>query len=221
MAFDYREAFEHLGPNNPLKTLSDSEKSALVCFLEVYLFMTRLAQTKKTEMAQPLEEIRAVGVDARSLAQRIRRVALDHFVGGFRSLPATLEEFAKRADDLVAPIGKPGHKPKHLTTQFLMAASEYVRMKMGHRYDEHLAEVLQAVPGGSDPDRQEDISGASIQKKRDYMEANFAALYSEALGWAKNAADATEVAGLAPPAPRATGKLKSARARARPRIGRK
>lgn len=66
-------------------------------------------------------------------------------------------------------------------------ASEFVRLKLGKHFDEHLAELVQAIPGKRDS-ISEDISGDAIRKKRIYLKRRYPELHTEALRRAESAA---------------------------------
>jgi hypothetical protein len=60
----------------------------------------------------------------------------------------------------------------------LITASEVVRLHTGQHYDEHLAELFQAVamrPVSTD------LSGDAIRKKREYLKTHYPELYAKAL----------------------------------------
>ena len=74
-------------------------------------------------------------------------------------------------------VGKRGHKEKVQKNTFLIMASEFVRVKTGNYYDEHLAELLQTLPR-IDLNQQEDISGDSIRKKREHLKKVYPVIYA-------------------------------------------
>jgi hypothetical protein len=65
-----------------------------------------------------------------------------------------------------------------------VAASEFVRLRTGQYFDEHVAELYQAITA-SKHSLSEDLSGDAIRKKRDYTAKNYPDLYSEALNCAR------------------------------------
>jgi hypothetical protein len=65
---------------------------------------------------------------------------------------------------------------------------QFVRLKLGQHFDEHLAELIQAVPGES-KSISEDISGDSIRKKRAYLKRRYPELYADTLQRAKTAVE--------------------------------
>ncbi len=75
-------------------------------------------------------------------------------------------------------MGKRGHKRQMFAGQFLIEASEFVRLKTGQHYDEHLAELFQAIGTRS---INEDLSGDAIRKKREYFDKWYPRLYKSVL----------------------------------------
>ena len=83
-------------------------------------------------------------------------------------------------------LGKPGHKGRNIKSKFLIIASEFVRLKLGDYFDEHLAELYEAVTA---PPFKEELSGDAIRKKRKYLKTNYPGLYAEILKEAMRASD--------------------------------
>jgi hypothetical protein len=109
------------------------------------------------------------------------------FTVGFEGLPSQLFALSRTLGDALDRIGKPGHKTKNFANLRLVQASEFVKWKLRQHFDEHLAELIQAIPceGRS---MFEDLSGAAIRKKRKYIKSRYPDLYAEALGLVEAAA---------------------------------
>ena len=187
MPIDYldvvKEAFENIGPRNPLKKLSDSDKRLLVAFLDWYMFPANYEQAFSF-----LEEAASIASEAAALAGRIRSGVfkgdtariLAPFVVSFQDLPVQLQAFSTQLGTLLDQlVGKRGHKAKVQKNCILITASEFVRLKTTHHYDEHLAELLQTVSPRIDLNVQEDISGDSIRKKREHLKKHYPILHAE------------------------------------------
>src|SRR6266566_9406712 len=109
-----KKSFENLGPRNPLKKLSNSDKRLLVAFLYVYLLMLRphLAFLQ-------FEKAAGIASEAESLGRSIRSVVFEGrtgqilapFIGSFQDLPARLESFSISLRTVLDNlVGKRGHK---------------------------------------------------------------------------------------------------------------
>jgi hypothetical protein len=106
MPIDYekvvKESFENVGPKNPLKRLSDSDKRLLLAFLDVYVKAPDLAPAYLL-----WEKAAGIASEANSLGRSIRSVvfeghlaeALAPFVEGFQDLPARLLSFSLHLGD--------------------------------------------------------------------------------------------------------------------------
>ena len=177
------EAFVNLGPKNPLKRLSDQDKDLLVACLVLHSF-------DHVEVGQLFERAANVAGEARKLAARIRHEVLGGKVGrvlapllkdSAEDLAAQLEAFSKMEILLSQLVGKPGHKGETQRNQYLVMASELVSLRLGKHYNEHLAELIQNLSFDTELTADEDISGESIRKKREYFEENYPVLYKNAL----------------------------------------
>jgi hypothetical protein len=73
---------------------------------------------------------------------------------------------------------------RNLINQCLVAASEFVKLKLGDYCDEHVAELYQAV---SDALPDEDLSGAAIYRKRAYLKRHYPDLCADAVAKANHA----------------------------------
>lgn len=112
------------------------------------------------------------------------------YMVGFETLPSRLAGLSEQLAGLsarlrraFAPYGKPGHKRQIFASQFLVDASESIRLKLGEYYDEHLADLLQAIAPPSDG---EDFSGDAIRKKRNYLKRRYPAFYKMIVEKAEN-----------------------------------
>ena len=194
MAGDYatavRRSFENIGPRNPLRKLTAHDRRLLVAFLQI-----QVSAPESGGVSDFLEEIAQIADEAGALGSSIKAKmfagplaeSLAPFLGDFQYLPAVLALFSKRIGDLVEnAVGKRGHKGRVYKNQFLIMASEFVRQKTGKHYDEHLAELLQSVPGvDADGD---DISGDAIRKKREHLKRTYPLIYRSAVDRARRIA---------------------------------
>jgi len=152
MAIDYdaavRRAFKSVGRRNPLRELSNSDKQVLMALLHIYV-----AAPKAVEGLRRLEGAARVATDAAALAKRMRSELFEGSTAqmlaplsaSFHDLPTRLEEFSKIGTIVHSLIGKPGHTGVIARNQLLIMASEFVRLRTGKPYDEHLAELVQVA----------------------------------------------------------------------------
>lgn len=82
--------------------------------------------------------------------------------------------FSKRLGLALDSFGKPGHKREIFAAKVLVEASEFVGLKTGKHYDEHLADLFQWI--GKRPLKR-DLSGDAIRKKREYLAKCYPNLY--------------------------------------------
>jgi hypothetical protein len=186
MAFDakfVREAFENTGPRNPLRKLAEEERMYIVASLVMY--KTKLPKTSM----DPWEQTTKTATDAATLAKKISEVLkathleplkdlepLKSRLGAFEELPGRLRTFAVVVGGLLRHLsGKPGHQQKVLHNQSLVMASQFVRCRTGKYYDEHLAELFQAINNDSE---LRDFSGDAIRRKREHFEKTYPLLYA-------------------------------------------
>ena len=174
--------FDSVGPRNPLKRLHNEDKELLAAMLLCYIYERPWGAR---DLFAPLEAASSIGAEAGALARRIQSEliegaaaeVLSPYVDGYKHVAARLESFSKHmasiADNL---LGRPGHKGKIARNQLLIMASELVRLRTGKHYDEHLAELLQAVNPSTAVDK--DISGEAILKKRKHLMKNYPLIYA-------------------------------------------
>ena len=97
-------------------------------------------------------------------------------LGELEDLPRRLGAFAGLLGGFVRLfVGKPGHEEKVMHNRSLILASEYVRCRTGKYYDEHLAELFQAINNDSD---LKDFSGDAIRRKREHFKKAYPLLYA-------------------------------------------
>jgi hypothetical protein len=173
-------AFAALGPKNPLRNLSEEDKQLLWAHLKLYAVITE--EPGYRELNSGPEERAARR--ARDAAQLADRLEADVFNGalaeeiqpifsGFEALPEALRAFANRVGGVLEMAGKPGRMGELSINQLLVMASEFVRLKTGSPYDEHVAELFQGIR----TKKGSDFSGDAIHKKRTYLKKNYPALY--------------------------------------------
>jgi len=185
------KAFQEIHPNNPLNKLNDSDRKALWASLMAYAYASRTERGERANtFFEEWESMSKTVADAAKLGARLKSQvfegtsseALRPFTAGFEDLPMRLIGFSKTLGEALNSSGKRGHKAKILATQSLIQASEFVRLKTGQHYDEHLAELFQAIGNRS---AAEELSGDAIRKKREYLKKHYPALYADAVKWAK------------------------------------
>jgi hypothetical protein len=183
-------AFRSIGPDNPLKKLNDLDRKYLWALLVIFDHGGR--QMRKEEASSDsLERLSSITVDAAKLAKSLRSVAfkgpfseaIRGATAGYEDLPMRLTRFSERLEKALGSIGKPGHKRKTIAARSLVEASEFVRLKIGQYYDEHVAELFQAISGSTLSD---DFSGDAIRKKRERLKRQYPVLYANALQSAKS-----------------------------------
>lgn len=186
MVYDLRvpaaKAFEHLADNNPLKKLNETDRIALVALLKVHNVMTR----ERKSGDDPLEQLAKILADAATFGARLESVVfrgphsklLNPYTHSFADIPKRLVKLSQLSGALLGPIGKRGHKGRNIANRFLITASEVVQLLTGRHYDEHLAELFQAV---AKRPLSEDLSGDAIRKKREYLKTRYPGLYADAL----------------------------------------
>jgi hypothetical protein len=179
------EAFVNLGPRNPLKKLTDYDKHLLVALLLVHEHVPSVDRASNL-----LEQAARVAADAGKLARRIRDQVLGGTTGellapllkaGLKDLPARLEAFSQLEMILTNLAGKRGHKAKVARNEYLLMASELVSLRLGQCYDEHLAELIQALTFNPDLSADADTSGDSIRRKREHFKRTYPVRYKYAV----------------------------------------
>jgi len=183
------KAFQEIHPKNPLNKLNDSDRKALWALLMVYGSSSTLRR-KRGAANDPVERLSRIMADAAKLGAELKSDVfggpfsepLRPFTAGFEDIPLRLVGFSKRLGKVLDLLGKRGHKAKIHTAQSLVQASEFVRLKTGQHYDEHLAELFQAIGKRS---AGEDLSGDAIRKKRERLKEHYPVLYADAVKWAK------------------------------------
>jgi hypothetical protein len=189
MALDYpafvTDAFMNIGPRNPLKKLTDYDKHLLVALLVLHEHVASVDVASNL-----LDQAATIAVDAGRLARRIRDEVLGGTTGellapllkgGFKDLPARLEAFSELEIVLTNLAGKAGQKGKVGRNEQLLMASELVSLRLGQYYDEHLAELIQAVTFNPDLSADSDTSGDSIRKKRKHLKRTYPLRYKHAV----------------------------------------
>lgn len=187
MASDFaktvREAFQNTYPGNPLRKLTEEERMFIVASLVMY--KTKLPKTR----ADPWEQTAKTATEAATLAKKISDVLKAKHIeplkdleplrarfGAFEELPGRLRAFAVVVGGMLRHLsGKPGHQQKVLRNQSLVMASQFVRCRTGKYYDEHLAEVFQAI--GNDSELK-DFTGDAIRRKREHFKKTYPLLYA-------------------------------------------
>jgi hypothetical protein len=186
MAFDarfVREAFQNTGPRNPLRKLSERERMYISACLVTYkgipgkMGKDPWEQTTKTarEAATLAKKISQV-LNARHIEPLKDLEPLKSHLGELEDLPRRLGVFAGLLGGFVRHfVGKPGHAEKVMHNLSLIMASEFVRCRTGKYYDEHLAELFQAINNDSE---LKDFSGDAIRRKREHFKKTYPLLYA-------------------------------------------
>jgi hypothetical protein len=189
ITFDYKSyvaaAFAHTGPRNPLKAFDEADKWRLVSLLAMFL----VSPSPSDNAVEDFEKLAEIARHTKTWAKKIRLALNTQFsrelqsmpslktvLGSFHDLPLRVEAFGILFGGLLDRIvGKSGQKSKLVKNQFLIMASEFVRLKTKRYNDEHLAELIQALSGAAD---LSDISGDAIHKKREHMKRTYPLVYA-------------------------------------------
>ncbi|SPE17647.1 hypothetical protein SBA5_110007 [Candidatus Sulfotelmatomonas gaucii] len=170
-------AFNGLHTNNPLNQLDDSNCKFLWALLMMYAEVTSPRKTRNAvldQLERVSKTVSKVVADATKVAARLESEIflgpfvepLRPFLVGFEDLPMRLVQFSNRLEMVLDSTGKCGHKRQNLAAQFLIQASEFVRLKTGQHNDEHVADLFQQIGKRS---VKLDLSGDAIRKKRKYL----------------------------------------------------
>lgn len=186
LRFRAAQAFRHLASHNPLNKLRERERIAVAAILNLH----SLTATEKLSIWAAEERLAKTMAGAAALGAKLESEVfrgplselLQPYILSFADIPKRLVEMSKLLEDLLGSLGKPGHKGRNFSNRWLIIASEIVRLHIGQNYDEHLAELFQAVVKGP---VSEDLSGDAIRKKREYMKKRYPELYASALRDAK------------------------------------
>ncbi|MGD0831030.1 MAG: hypothetical protein ABR907_08820 [Terracidiphilus sp.] len=189
------QAFRHISATNPLRKLSGPDQKILYSMLKVYAAVTTQDGKRRSKDGLLEKEAKLV-YDAAKLGSKLESEVfhgpnsdvLLPYISSFSDLPRQLTEFSKVVGGMLDLFGKRGHKEGNLYGFFLIVASEFVRLKTGQHYDEHLAELYQAV---SERSLTEDLSGDAIRKRREYLKKSYPDLYSWMLERARTAGKST------------------------------
>jgi hypothetical protein len=189
------QAFRHIAATNPLRKLSEPDRKLLYSMLKVYAAVTTQDGKRRSKDGLLEKEAKLVS-DAAKLGSKLESEVfhgpnsdvLLPYISSFSDLPRQLTEFSKVVGGMLDLFGKRGHKGGNLYGFFLIVASEFVRLKTSQHYDEHLAELYQAV---SERSLTEDLSGDAIRKRREYLKKNYPDLYSWMLERARTADEST------------------------------
>jgi len=181
-----RTAFTHVGPRSPLKQRDGAGQACLWALLKTYSAIQPYAEGPENDLMELAARTAAEG--ARFAAKLDAHVfggpaadLLKTFFPQFAGLPLQLRALSA----LLNLDGKPDSKKEVFANQFLITASEFVRLKLGKYYDEHVAELYQGI---SERDVRRDFSADAIRKKRDRLLTQYPHVYAEALEMAKNCA---------------------------------
>ena len=183
------KAFRGTIPTNPLNKLNEEDRKLLFSLLKLYA-RTRAGKSRSDD--DPLDKVAAVVVEAGVFGAKLESEVfrglfseeLRSFIVGFEDLPQRLIDFSNQLGTVLELFGKRGHKGEYFATQWLIMASEFVRLKTGRHHDEHLAELFQSV---GNPSLAKDLSGDAIRKKRNYVMKHYPHLYDQTLKMVENA----------------------------------
>jgi hypothetical protein len=187
------EAFEGLHLDAPLRKLDDSDRIVLWALLLTYAHFS--PEKLVTEEINDLERLSKIMADAARVGAELRSEVLEGplsgpfrpFIAGFADVPLRLARFSERLGKELNSYGKPGHKARIRSTQWLVEASEFIRLKTHQYNDEHLADLFQAIETDYE-EPQEDLSSDAIRKKRKYLKKHYPRRYADALEQAKKLA---------------------------------
>ena len=192
-------AFGHLAADSPLKKLSGPERVFLHSTLRIYAVATAPGperEVEETTVYDSLERMARLVKSAGKLSTKLESEVfhgpdsdvLLPFTSSFSDLPGRLAEFSKVVGGVLDLIGKSGHKEGNADRLLLIVAAEFVRLKTGQPYYEHLAELYQAI---SERPLSEDLSGDAIRKQRDNLKQNYPFLHAWMLERARRAGEST------------------------------
>jgi hypothetical protein len=189
------EAFRHIAADNPLTTLNEPDRILLWSMLKLYDVLP-IRNGKGQSDDDPLERLAKLANEAATFGTQLESEVfqgpysdvIHPFTSSFSDLPGRLAEFSKLMGGMMDLFGKPGHKGRNLTNQLLIQASEFVRLKTGKHYDEHLAELFQAI---SERPLTRDLSGDAIRHKRTNLKKSYRILFSQTLERARRSSEST------------------------------
>jgi hypothetical protein len=193
------QAFRHISANNPLWKLSEPDRKLLCSMLKVYAAVTAQEGQRRSKGRSKdglLEKEAKLVADAAKLGSKLKSEVfhgpnsdvLLPYISSFSDLPGQLAEFSKVVGGMLDLLGKRGHKEGNLDDLFLIVASEFVLLKVGQHYDEHLAELYQAI---SERPLTADLSGDAIRKRREYLKRFYPDLYFWMLERARKSCEST------------------------------
>ncbi len=193
------QAFRHVSATNPLRKLSEPDRKLLYSMLKVYAAVIPQGGKRRPKGRSEnglLEKEAKLVADAAKLGSKLESEVfhgpnsdvLLPYISSFSDLPGQLAEFSKVVGGMLDLFGKRGHKEGNLYGFFLIVVSEFVRLKTGQHYDEHLAELYQAV---SERPLAADLSGDAIRKRREYLKKCYPDLYSWMLERARIAGESS------------------------------
>jgi hypothetical protein len=184
-----KNIFAALMADNPLKSLSEDDKTAILAFLTVYRYAD---ETKDAAQEDPLEKLHKLAHQADVLADALERDlfnpqvwnVLGPALGSHSDTVFKLKAFAKELDHWLTLAGARGHKGKISATSWLICVSEFIRLKTGEYHDETLAELIFAMEDTG----EEELSPQAITKRRTRFIENYPEMYDEILEMARTAA---------------------------------
>ena len=193
------QAFRHIAANNPLWKLNEPDRKLLYSWLKVYAAATTPDGKRRSKGRSKdglLEREAKLVADAAKLGLKLESEVfhgpnsdvLLPYISSFSDLPGQLAEFSKVVGGMLDLFGKRGHKEGNLYDFFLIVASELVLLKVGQHYDEHLAELYQAI---SERPLTADLSGDAIRKRREYLKKFYPDLCSLMLEQARKTCEST------------------------------
>jgi hypothetical protein len=181
-----RRAFQQLETGNPLEEFPESDRILLCSML---LLEATIEKADRQSDEDPFKRAAALAREAGRLGARLETEVfhgpysdLMPFTSGFSDLPERLAEFSKIVGEVMAPFGGPGHEGKVFDVFSLILATEFVRLRTGHFYDETLAELYQYVSG-----RRKHFSADTIRRRRDRLKEQSPHIYSWMLERARRA----------------------------------
>jgi hypothetical protein len=187
------QSFASLGVRNPLRRLTDTEKTLLV------LVLISANHKPRGSFFVDMERMSALAAEAGALGKKIQADIVRAKFGRdlltmlpwAAMLPLMLQRFATQFGGLLESLaGKPGHKSKTAASYQLVSASEFVRTQTGKYLDEQLADLYQAVR--QDDSLEDEFSGDAIRKKREHLKKTYPVLYRGAVNRARELSELVE-----------------------------
>lgn len=175
------KAFQHIHPNNPLNKLSRPDREILYSLLLLDASMDRIP--KEHSKDHSAEKLAKLAADANRIAAEFDSVVFNdglysdifgHLAGEYRDAPEQFMALTQLVGGILDMLGKPGHMERNERNTFFILATEFVRLRTGEYYDEHLADLYQFIW-----ERSADYPAETIRKRRARFQKAYPDLHAE------------------------------------------